>query len=59
VNWIYGSLYDSVDKFATAFGFDNAAVAITLAMVPWDSPEDRDAFIEGVSGNLLKQTGGN
>lgn len=56
MNWTYGSLYDSVDKFATAFGFDNAAVAITLAMVPWDSPEDRDAFIQGVSGNLLKKT---
>jgi hypothetical protein len=59
VNWTKGSLYDSVDKFATAFGFDNAAVAITLAMVPWDGPEDRDAFIQGVTENLLKNNRGN
>lgn len=50
MKWVYGSLYDSIDKFASSLGFENAAVALTLAMVPWDNPEDRDSFIEAITG---------
>jgi hypothetical protein len=50
LKWVYGSIYDSIDKFASSFGYDNAGIALTMAMVPWDTPEDRDAFIESVTG---------
>jgi hypothetical protein len=52
--WLYGSLYDSIDKFANSLGYENAAVALQLALVPWDSPEDRDAFISSITGEAPK-----
>jgi hypothetical protein len=48
--WLYGSLYDSIDKFANSLGYENAAIALQLALVPWDSPEDRDTFISSITG---------
>ncbi len=57
MKWVYGSLYDSIDKFATSLGYENAGIALTLAMVPWNSPEDRDAFIESITGRT--PSGGN
>ncbi len=50
MKWLYGSLYDNIDKFANSLGYENAGIAITLAMVPWNSPEDRDIFIEALTG---------
>jgi hypothetical protein len=52
--WLYGSLYDSVDKFANSLGYENAAIALQLALVPWDSPEERDAFIFSITGEAPK-----
>ena len=44
-----GTLFDNIDKFANTLGYENAAIALTLSMVPWDSVEDRDAFIEAIT----------
>lgn len=50
--WRVGSLYDHIDTFANSLGYENAAIAIKLAMVPWDSVSDRDAFINAITGEL-------
>jgi hypothetical protein len=44
--WVEGTLFDNVDKFATALGYDNAGVILPLAMVPWQSVQDRNNFIQ-------------
>lgn len=44
--WMENSFYDHLDKFANSLGYDNADLAITLAMVPWATTQERDAFIE-------------
>lgn len=49
MHWMPGSIFDNIDKFATSLGYQNAAIAIELAMMPWKSPEERDAFIEGIT----------
>ena len=54
MKWVYGSIYDSIDKFASSFGYDNAGIALTMAMVPWDTPEDRDAFIMEITQDDVK-----
>jgi len=48
--WMPGSLFDNIDKFANSLGYENAAVAIEFAMMPWKSPEERDTFITGITG---------
>lgn len=48
--WIPGSFFDHLDKFANSLGYDSADIAITLAMVPWESTDERDAFIESITG---------
>jgi hypothetical protein len=50
VLWMPGSLFDNIDKFANSLGYQNAAIAMELAMMPWKSPEERDAFIVGLTG---------
>jgi len=50
--WRVGSLYDHIDTFANSLGYENAAIAIKLAMVPWDSTQDRDSFINAITGQL-------
>jgi len=52
--FIPGSIFDNVDKFANSLGYENAAIALQLALVPWDSPEDRDAFISSITGEAPK-----
>lgn len=49
--WIPGGLFDNIDKFANSLGYQNAAIALELAMIPWKSPEERDAFIMGITGD--------
>ena len=49
-----GSFFDNVDKFANSLGYQNAGIAIELAMIPWKSPEDRDAFIVGITEEDVK-----
>jgi hypothetical protein len=52
MEWSPGSLYDNVDKFANSLGYENAGIVLTLAMVPWDSVDDRDAFIEVLTSEM-------
>ena len=52
MEWSPGSLYDNVDKFANSLGYENASIALTLAMIPWDSVDDRDAFIEVLTSEM-------
>lgn len=54
VAWLPGSLFDNIDKFANSLGYQNAAIAIELAMISWKSPEERDAFILGITGEDVK-----
>lgn len=49
--WLPGSLFDNIDKFANSLGYENAGIAIHLAMQPWESVEDRDAFIQSITGD--------
>lgn len=43
--WMPGSLFDNIDVFANSLGYENAAIAIHLAIQPWKSVEDRNQFI--------------
>lgn len=54
VMWAPGSLFDNIDKFANSLGYQNAAIALELAMMSWKSPEERDAFITGLTGEDVK-----
>jgi hypothetical protein len=54
VYWMPGSLFDNIDKFANSLGYQNAAIALELAMMPWKSPDERDAFITGITGEDVK-----
>lgn len=49
--WLPGSIFDNIDKFASSLGYQNAAIAMELAMVSWKSPEERDAFIMAITGD--------
>ena len=51
VTWLPGSVFDNIDKFANSFGYQNAGIAIQLALQPWDSPSERDAFIRAITGD--------
>ncbi len=48
--WAPGSLFDNIDKFANSLGYQNAAIAMELSMMQWNSIEERDAFIVGITG---------
>lgn len=50
--WAKGGFFDNVDTFASSLGYDNAGIALMLAMVPWQSVEDRDSFITAVTGQF-------
>ena len=54
VAWLPGSLFDNIDKFANSLGYQNAAIAIELAMQSWESPEDRNAFIYAITGDNIQ-----
>lgn len=54
VAWLPGSLFDNVDKFANSLGYQNAGIAIELAMQSWESPEDRNAFIHAITGDNVQ-----
>lgn len=47
--WVEGTLFDNIDKFANSLGYENAGVVLPLAMVPWKSTEDRDSFIKAIT----------
>ena len=54
VAWLPGSLFDNIDKFANSLGYQNAGIAMQLAMVSWKSPDERDAFIMAITGEDVK-----
>lgn len=54
VAWMPGSLFDNIDKFANSLGYQNAGIALELAMISWKSPEERDAFIVSITGEDVK-----
>lgn len=49
VSWAKGTIYDNIDVIANSLGYENASIVMQLAMVPWDSPEERDAFIAAIT----------
>lgn len=49
--WLPGGLFDNIDKFANSLGYQNAGIAIHLAMQPWESIEDRNEFIRSITGD--------
>lgn len=55
--WMENSFFDHLDKFANSLGFENYEIAIPLAMVPWASSADRDAFIIAITGEEPKGGG--
>jgi hypothetical protein len=52
--WLPGSLFDNIDKFSNSLGYENSSIAIPLAMVSWGSPEERDLFIQAITGDTVK-----
>lgn len=54
VTFASGSFFDNVDKFANSLGYQNAAIVMELASIPWNSPEERDRFIVGLTGEDVK-----
>ena len=52
--WRPGSFFDNLDKFANSLGYQNAAIAMELAMMSWNSVEERDAFITSITGDEVK-----
>ena len=49
VTWLPGSVIDNLDKFSNSLGYQTAGIALQLSLIPWDSVEDRDAFIEQIT----------
>lgn len=47
--FIPGSIFDNVDKFANSLGYQNLGIIVKLSLIPWDSVDDRDAFIEAIT----------
>ena len=52
--WLPGSLFDNIDKFANSFGYENSGIVMQLAMISWDSPNERDLFIQAITGEDVK-----
>jgi hypothetical protein len=52
--WIAGSFWDNFSAAADAVGFENADIAWGLARVPWESIEDREAFLDSISSPLTR-----
>jgi hypothetical protein len=52
--WRPGSIFDNIDKFANSLGYQNAGVAMELAMMSWNSPEERDDFIINMTNDEVK-----
>lgn len=50
VTFLSGGLFDNVAKFADALGSDNAGIVLTLAQIPWKNVQDRNKFIESLTG---------
>lgn len=57
MQWLENGFFDHLDKFANSLGYENFAIAIPLAMVKWQSPEDRDVFIMTLTGEEVRGGG--
>lgn len=53
-SWQRGTFFDNIDTFANSLGYENAGIVMSLSMIPWDTPEDRDEFIFYLTGNAPK-----
>jgi hypothetical protein len=42
---------ENVTAFTEALGLEWAPAVLSLAIIPWRSPSDRDEFIEGLVGS--------
>jgi hypothetical protein len=49
--WQPGGYFDTLDKFVSSLGHENAAMAIKFASIPWNSAEDVDRFIIAITGS--------
>lgn len=49
--WMPGGLFDNIDKFANSLGYQNASIAMELAMLSYDSPDERDNFIMALTND--------
>lgn len=54
VTFLPGSLFDNINKFANSLGYQNAGIALTLAQIPWKTTEDRDTFIQSITGRSVE-----
>ena len=54
VTFLPGSLHDNINKFGSSLGYKNAGIALTLAQIPWKSVDDRNAFIESITGKPVQ-----
>lgn len=54
MRWIENSFYDNLDKFANSLGYENFHIAIPMAMIPWESTQERDVFIMTITGADVK-----
>lgn len=54
MKWVENNFFDHLDKFGNSLGFENFDIAVTLSMVPWESPQDRDVFIMTLTGRDVK-----
>lgn len=52
--WLPGSLFDNINKFANSLGYENAGIALQLSMVPWESTDERDLFIQSITGKNVQ-----
>lgn len=48
--WIPGSFFDHLDKFSNSLGYDHGDMAVMLSMIPWRTTDERDAFIQSITG---------
>ena len=46
--WREGTVWDNLAAAADVLGFQNADIALGLAYVPWNSIEDRNAFLSAL-----------
>ena len=50
MQWQENTFFDHIDKFGTTLGAENFGIVFSLSSVPWQSAQDRDAFIAAITG---------
>jgi hypothetical protein len=54
MQWLENGFFDHLDKFANSLGYEHFPIVLNLAMIPWESPEERDRFILTITGNEVQ-----